>query len=54
LTTRKNYKKYKQLESKEYENKQPSMNKSKRKLYLEISEKWKNNDSTLRSTAKAV
>ena len=54
MTTRKNYKKYKQLESKEYENKQPSMNKSKRKLHLEIHEKWKNNDSTLRNTAKAV
>lgn len=51
---RKNYKKYKQLESKEYENKQPSMNKSSRKLHLEISEKWKNNYSTLRNTAKAV
>ena len=28
------------------------MNKSKRKLYLEISEKWKNNDSTLRAQQK--
>lgn len=50
---KKKLQKYKQLESKEYENKQPSMNKSNRKLHLEISEKWKNNYSTLRNTAKA-